>query len=167
MSLPTYNSRKVSVNFLGHPVEGLAAENFIEFAMNSDITDEDVGADGFVATSILPDETATATLRLQQNSLSNRFLTGVLNLQKAQGKLAKGTLTIKDQSGSVLARLSDAYIKTAPTIGLGSSISGKTYDWVIFCTRADFVSVTEGVVDEDGVLETIQAAVDNVENFLR
>lgn len=165
MSLPVYASRNVVLNFLGHPLQGLAPESFVEFALNSDLTEEEVGADGSVSISMSPDETGTCTISLQQESPSNIFLSKVLNLQRSAGTIASGAFTLKDPSGSILAKLSGAHIKTAPTIGLGSSASGQTRDWVIFCKKMIFSSVPEDYVDSTGVLADLTAAAENATSF--
>lgn len=166
MALPVYSPRNVVINFLGHAAEGLAPDTFISFQYNTDITDEEVGGDGSVSVSMSPDETGTCTLSLMQESPTNKFLSGVLALQRTNGTIASGSFTIKDPSGAVIAKLSDAHIKTAPTIGLGSTATGSTRDWVIYCQKMVFLSVPEGDADSTGVLADISAAVENVQNFL-
>ena len=111
--LPVYSSKNVKVAFLGFTIDGLSPDSFVEFSLSSDLTDEEVGADGSVSVSISPDETGTCTISLQQNSPSNIFLSGILARQRSLGKLATGALTIVDPSGSVVATLSQAHIKTA------------------------------------------------------
>ncbi len=165
-NLPVYSSRAVRVSYLAYDLEGLAPDSFVEFALSSDLTDEEIGADGSVAISISPDQTGTCTISLQYNSPSNVFLSGVLNLQRTSGQLARGSFTIRDPSGGVIATLTDAHLKTAPTVSLGSSATGNTQDWVFFCQKLHFVSVPEGVGNEVGLFADAIAAVDNVSNFL-
>lgn len=164
--LPTYSSRDVSITFLGQDLVGLAPDTFVEFSLNSDLTDEEVGGDGSVAISISPDETGMCTLTLQQNSPSNIFFGGVLNLQRAQRKIAKGSFSIKDPSGSVVATLFDAHIKTAPTISLGSSATGSTQVWTIFCNKLWFSAVPQGIADTAGAIADATTAVDTVLDYL-
>ncbi len=164
--LPVYSSRNVRVSYLTYDLEGLAPDSFVEFSLSSDLTDEEIGADGSVAISISPDQTGTCTISLQYNSPSNAFLSGVLNLQRTSGSLARGSFTIKDPSGGVIAKLTDAHIKTAPTVSLGSTATGNTQDWVFFCQKLHFVSTPEGIGDEAGLFADALAAVENVNNFL-
>lgn len=166
MALPIYNPKNVVINFLGYALEGLAPDSFVEFTLNADTTDEEVGADGSVSISMSPDQTGTCTLSLQQESPSNIFLSGVLFTQQEAGTLASGAFTIKDPSGSVIAKLSGAHIKTAPTVGLGTTATGSTRDWVIYCQRMEFVSVPEGYADTTGVLADIEASVENAKQYL-
>lgn len=160
--LPVYSSKNVDVSFLGYTFEGLAPDSFVEFSLSTDLTDEEVGADGSVSISMSPDETGTCTISLQQNSPTNIFLSGILSRQRVEGKLASGALTIVDPSGSVVAILSAAHVKTAPTIGLGSTATGKTHDWVLFCQSMLFTSLPDGVVDDSDLLSPAVAAAASV-----
>lgn len=164
--LPVYSSREVKVTFLEYAFEGLAPDSFIEFALSSDLTDEEIGADGSVSISISPDQTGSCTVSLQQNSPTNIFLSSVLSKQRVQGKIASGSLSIVDPSGSVIALLTGAHIKTAPTISLGSSATGKTYDWVLFCQELKFTATPEGVADDAGLLAEAIAAAENIDEYL-
>ena len=164
--LPVYSSRNVRISFLGYAFEGLAPDGFVEFELSSDITEEEVGADGSVSISILPDQTGACTISLQQNSPTNNFLSAILNGQRAAKSIARGSLSIVDPSGSVLALLKGAHIKTAPSISLGSSASGKTHDWVLFCSEMLFTSVPLGVADDLGNIATAIAAAESITSAL-
>lgn len=147
MALPVYSARNVQVVYDGLALEGLAPDSFVEFSLNSDLTDEEVGGDGSVSISISPDNTGTCTISLQQSSPSNIILAGVLNAQRVQGDIIRGALVVKDPSGSVLAGMIGAHIKTAPTTSLGSTATGKTKDWVFFIENIAFTAAPEGLLD--------------------
>lgn len=161
--LPVFSAKNVKVAYLGYTLDGLSPDSFVEFSLSTNLTDEEVGADGSVSISMSPDETGTCTISLQQNSPSNIFLSGLLARQRVEGKLASGALSILDPSGSVVAVLSKAHIKTAPTIGLGSTATGKTHDWVFFCQSMLFTSVPEGVVDDADLLTPAVSAAASVD----
>lgn len=165
--LATYNSRKVKIVFLNHVVQALAADDFLEISLNADLTVNDIGGDGSVGTSMTPDETGTCTLRLMQGSPTNVFLSGVLAAQRETGKLAEGSFTVKDPSGIVVAKLSDAHITVAPTTTLGSTTSGKTIEWQFFCKKVDFASVPANLSGVVGLAADAIATVESLADFLR
>lgn len=158
-NLPTYASREVRVSFLSTPLSGLAPDSFVSFSRNSNITDSEVGADGSVSISMSPDRTGTCTISLQQQSPGNIFLAAIMELQDQNNEIAKGPMTVTDPSGSVIATLSGCHIMTAPEIGLGSSATGQTRDWVFFCESMKFLSVPEGAAASATAITDAAAAV--------
>ena len=146
MSLPVYASRDVQLAWDGVPITGFAPDSFITFTRNADITDEEVGADAQVAISRLPDKTGTATISLQQQTLSNHFLAGVMQKQEQTNQFVTGNLTVTDPSGSILGQLYSCHLKTAPEVDLGSSATGKTRAWVFFCKELVFTDYLGGDV---------------------
>jgi hypothetical protein len=159
MALPVYSSKDVSIAWSGQRLDGLAPDSFVTFSLNSDLTDEEVGADGFVSISRLPDNTGTCTLSFQQNSISNLVLSGVMAAQQNSPTFVVGSLTVVDPSGSVLALLVNAHIKTAPEIALGSSATGATRDWVFFCEGMNFTALPEGVSASSSEAASVAGAV--------
>ena len=145
MSLPVYSSRDVKVSWGGQALSGLAPDSFITFSRASDLTDEEVGADGQANISRLPDRTGTCTISLQQNSLGNLILSGVMLNQENQSSFVTASLTVVDPSGSVLAFMTGVHLKTAPEVSLGSSASGATRDWVFWCETMQFSAAPEGL----------------------
>lgn len=164
MALPVYSSSDVKVAWSGVPLDGLAQDSFVTFSRNSDLTDEEVGADGQVSISRSPDKTGTCTISLQQQSLANHILSGVLLLQEDSGDFFRGSLTIADPSGSVLALMSGCHIKTAPEVDLGSSASGKTRNWVFFCEKMKFTSAPEGLASEVANSAAIVGGIDTIKS---
>ena len=165
MALPTYSSRKVSVAWSGVSFEGFAPDSFITFSRNTDITDEEVGADSQVSISIMPDLSGTCTLSLQKESPTNIALSSLLNAQQVGG-IYIADMSIVDPSGSALARLSNAHIKTSPEQSFGSTATGITYDWVFFCEKLEFLSTPEGILPDNLTADVI-SAVDTAANFLQ
>lgn len=162
MALPVYSSRDVNITWGGVPITGLAADSFVEIAPSADETDEDVGSDGELATSINPDRTGSITIRLQQTSPSNLMLSGILADQRAGGrKFKRGNLTVTDPSGSVMAFLKGAYIKTKPNIILGNTQTGQTRDWVFFCEEVEYTSAPDMVAEaiKNTAADAVAAAI--------
>ena len=166
MALPVYSSRDVKVIWAGAPLDGLAPDSFVTFSRNSDITDEEVGADGQLAISRLPDKTGTCTISLQQGSRGNFILSDVMLKQESGQGFPRGSITISDPSGSVLALLKNCHLKTAPEITLGDKQTGQTRDWVFFCEELQFTSSPEGVdpsqVDADIIAAHAATIMTNV-----
>lgn len=146
MALPTYASNKVSVAWSGIPFEGFAPDSFVSLNMNTDITDEEVGADGQLSISVNPDQTGTITVVLQKNSPTNIALSSILQTQKSNGGIYTAGMSVVDPSGSALAKADGAHIKTSPEMTFSSSAAGTSYTWVFFCEKLDFLSTPEGVL---------------------
>lgn len=138
MALPRYASKDVKVAWVGVPLKGLADGTFISFNYNSDVTNEKVGADGSVEISMSPDKTGTCTLTVLQESPANLILGAVLAAMK-NGQFFQGSLTVTDPSGSVLAFMRSAHIKTGPTVNLG--IETENREWTFFIEDLTFASV--------------------------
>lgn len=166
MSLPTYSSADVKISWGGVSLKGVAPESFVTISPNGDITDEEVGADGQVSISFLADESGTCTLVFQQQAEVNAILSAVLAEQRTQKSLNKADLVISDPSGSVLARLHDAHIKTAPEMVLSASATGNGRSWVFFVEKVSWSAVPTGVAEDAGFLARVGAAVDTLEDIL-
>lgn len=162
IKLPVYQSKQVKVSFFGESITGLA-DTFASISRNSDFTNEDVGADSSVGISVLPDETGIFELTLQQTSPANIFLSGVIETQKATGDLYSGSFTLTDPSGSAIVKLSNAHIKSGPTLTFGSSAETRT--WTIFCCDYNYLSTPEGIAEDLGVVAEVAAAIETLPQF--
>lgn len=146
MSLPVYSSADVNVAWGGVALLGLAKGTFITITPNSDLTDEEVGADGYLSISLMADRTAKAVLQLQQGSPSNGLLAAAVNdWLYGSGKFKRASLTIADPSGSVLCILSGAYVKAMPEIVMGDTATGQNRSWTFFCEKIKYTPAPPGV----------------------
>lgn len=161
MALPIYSSKDVVISWGGASLDGLAEDGFVSFSRNTDITDTEVGSDGQLQISIMPDESGSCTLSFQQNSVSNQILSDVLRQQSQNRTLIVGDLTVSDPSGGVLAELKNAHIKTSPEVALGNSATGSTRDWTFYCETIDFTSDVALGISVDDTLR-ITAAVSTI-----
>lgn len=165
MGLPVYSSADVKVAWAGVDLEGLAPDSFVSFSYNSDLTDEETGADGQQMISISPDKSGTCTISLQQTSTANLILSGVLNAQKLDRQLRIGSIAITDRSGSVLALLRNCHIKVAPEVSLGITASGNTRQWTFYCQELIFTSTPDGLpINEE--LARVASAVDTISSSI-
>lgn len=136
-----FASGEVKVSWDGVPFEGFAPDSFITVARNTDVTDEEVGADGQLSVSAMVDKTGTVTLTLQQNSITNNILAGILSAQEENNDVVYGNITISDPSGAVIVNVYNAHIKTPPEIDIGNKATGKTRQWVFFAERVAFEDI--------------------------
>lgn len=147
--LEVYSSRDVTITWGPHVFTGLAPDSFVTLTPNADITSEEVGADGQLQTSVLPDDTGTVTIQLQQNSLSNLALAGLLRDQKkGSRKFYRAPLIVYDPSGSVIAEAKNAYIKSRPELIRGSDAAGNVQAWMFFAEEMDYIPTPKGISDE-------------------
>jgi len=164
MALPIYSSKEVKINWAGASITGLASDSFVSFSYNSDLTDEKIGADGLVEISVNPDSSGTCSLTLLQEGEGNYVMSGALHALKTFGKVVQGTLTISDPSGSVLAVLRKAHLKTGPEMALGSTTQERT--WTFFVEQMVFASVPTDIAknmpDDDAL--RIAAGIDTLKN---
>ncbi len=165
--LPVYSSRDVQVSWGGIPLNGFAKDSFVTFQRNSDLTDEETGADGFTSISLNADRSGTCTMSFQQNSEANLILSGVINEQEQAGTAFKvASLTIADPSGSVIALLTNCHIKTSPEVTLSETATGATRDWVFYCQRQEFTPVPEGIGEIASVADRVAAGIETARGFL-
>lgn len=136
MGFPTFASKRLKINFGDLQLIGLDPDNAITMMRNSDLTDEEISFDGFLSTSVLPDGTGTATIRvLQQAVFTNKALAKIVADQEASGSLYKANLVVRDPSGSVICDMGSAYLKKTPEMEYGSSATGKSREWVFYVER--------------------------------
>ena len=160
--LPVYSSREVTLTFLEQSITGVA-DNFASIEQNSDFTDEAVGGFGEVGISISPDRTGMFELTLQQTSLTNKFLSGVINAQRLSKGLYRGSMTLKDPSGGALVQLSNCHIKKGPTLGFGSQAQDRT--WTIFCVDYTYLELPKGMTEAAAALGGIAGTVETLSQF--
>jgi hypothetical protein len=164
IKLPVYSSKKVKISFLGQDITGLA-ESFASISKNTDFTVEKVGADESVSISMSPDSTAIFELTLDQNSPANVFLSGVIEAQELSGDLYSGSFTLVDPSGSAIVKLSDAHIKSPPTMNFGSE--SQDWTWGIYCCDITYLSTPEGIAEDLGVVAEVATAIETLPQFKR
>jgi len=157
-ALPVYSAREVGVAWGLVNMEGFSGDNICSFAYNTDLTTETIGCDGKLATSVTPDRSGTITVELMQTSASTKQLSGILAFQNNQddtSAIIKADFAVTDPSGSVLCIGRNAYLKTAPEVGLG--VEQGTHEWTLYSEKIDFLPIPRGV--EDAALAAETAAI--------
>lgn len=135
MSLPkTYAPDLVITSVNGVPITGFADGTFISISPAADRFTKTVGADREVARAKSNDNTYEVTITLLSTSLSNDYLTSLLNADKL-ANAGKFVLQIKDLNGTTLFFWQSAWIKTPPTVEFSKEITERA--WVIDTGQAD------------------------------
>lgn len=143
MAHSVYSPKDVNISWNGITVTGYADDTFVVLNRNADLTDEMVGADGTLATTLVADRTGTITITLMQTAETNILLSAIAELQDSAEvtSLLRSAITVSDPSGSALAVGSGAYIKAMPEVTLGSAQNAK--EWVFYCEDLNYISVPE------------------------
>lgn len=163
-SLTTYSSRNVKVAWAGSTFVGLAPDSAIEIAPNADITESEVGMDGSVMHSFLPNDTGTVTVRLMQNSPTNDMLSLILQEQKIAGTIVSSAMTLTDPS-SIVASLRGVHIQAQPTVIRGSTATGNSVEWVFFVESIEYLQLPQGNQAMDQQAADIITAVDLAKKY--
>ncbi len=164
-ALPVYSAREVQVSW-GFTFDGFSGDNIVSLAYNTDLTMETVSADGKLATSVTPDRTGTVTVELMATSETNQALSAILAAQNNgldTADIFKADFTISDPSGSVIALARQAYLKTAPEIGIGVEVG--TFEWVFYSEKIDFLSSPSGVSQDAATLASITSIITSMNNI--
>jgi hypothetical protein len=154
-ALPVYSAREVKVAWGLILMEGFSGDNICSFAYNTELTSESIGCDGKLATSVTPDRSGTVTVELMQTSDSSKQLAALLAYQNNQSdtsKIVKADFAVSDPSGSTLCIARNAYLKSAPEVGLG--VEQGTHEWTLFSEKIDYLPVPRGVEDAAFVAES-------------
>jgi hypothetical protein len=124
----TYNPKEIAVTLKGSLLSGFAKGTFINVELDDDDWSLDQGTDGQVLRSRKANSVATVTLTLQQSSLSNDVLTGMRNIDRANGE-GTGTFLLKDTRGTTLISAPFAFINKPTALGFADEATNR--DWKI------------------------------------
>jgi hypothetical protein len=118
----TYNPKEVLISFGIHPVSGFAEDSFINIEPNGDGVSTVVGCDGEVINSLDPNETATVTVTLLQESLTNAYLDKMWKLySKSYRSEGMFPITVKDLRGGTLDSCEQAWVVKHSSRGYGKT----------------------------------------------
>lgn len=141
-SLPVYSSTQVDLSWGLVNFEGFSGDNIVSIEYNSDLTTEVVSCDGKLAISITPDRTGTVVVELMQSSSTQHALTAILAEQDSRGTLIRSDFVVSDPSGGSGYIARNAYIKKAPTMGLG--VEQQTREWTFYSERIEPLNFPRG-----------------------
>lgn len=132
--LKTYNGHEVSVIVGSRLIKGLAEGDSVAVDRESDSFSDSAGLDGEVTRSGSKDKRGTVTIRLQQTSADNDFLSA---LSQADEKAGTGVvpLLIRDTNGTTIYASNEAWIRK-PAAGSVSREAGER-EWPIRCANLE------------------------------
>ena len=135
MAPGTYDPKSISIVIGANIVTGYAEDTFVSIEATGDGTQSQSGADGEVARSLSHNRLNRLTLTLQQTSMSNDFLSDLLNLDRASGGGGVVPLQVRDLRGATIFAASQAWVVKRPTMEFGGELSDR--EWEIDCVETD------------------------------
>jgi hypothetical protein len=138
--LRSYSPKAVSIAIAGIPITGFSPDSIIALSRNTDIVEEEVGAQGDLSLTQNADRTGEITISLMQTSPSNALLSlGAQSQENVYDNVLPFSITVLDPSGSVLAYASNCYYKSFPDVEVGASQSAR--EWMFGCETLTYGSV--------------------------
>jgi hypothetical protein len=114
-------------------------DDVIEISRRSDSASDKVGAGGEMMVSVSADKSGDVKIKLQQTSVSNSFLTGIVALQEAGGsEFIPVFIKFMDTYRNDMAIGSNGYIKKPADMKRGAQ--GNNTDWEFVVERLDLVT---------------------------
>lgn len=155
MAHKTYAPKDVTVAWNNIAITGFAEDSFLRLEWAEDIVSEKVGSDGTLALTKSANQTGSVEIELMATAKSNIFLGAIEKAQRLQtASIAFSNFEISDPSGNALAVAKNAYLKTRPSIDLGSDQNSKV--WVFGCEYLEFVDVPAELAGEiDSALDAL------------
>lgn len=126
MATPTYNPKRVTVNYKGNIITGFESGTMISVSRNQPVFTLKIGSDGEAMRVRSADESGTVTLTLQAQSDSNDILSAALTLDSSSNSNLNqtGALLIADLNGNTLVSIPDAFITKWPDLSYSGDDAG-------------------------------------------
>lgn len=134
-----YSFQDVVLLINGVEITGWAeGDDVIQAKRRNDSISDSMGAGGEMMVSVSADKSGEFTFKLQQTSSSNKYLSGMLNLQEAGGSVfVPVTVLLKDSYRQDIATGTVGYLKKPADMVRGAK--GNTQEWVVVTERMDLV----------------------------
>lgn len=132
--MKTINSKEVSVIIGAHAASGFAAGSFVTIALDEPAYVKKVGTDGKVTRAKSNNDAGTVTIRLDQASASNDYLSGLALLDKSSGTGVVPIL-IRDANGRTLISAESAWVQKMPDTEQSNESLDR--EWVLDCGPMD------------------------------
>lgn len=136
-----YDPRQVAVIINGREIVGFAEGTMISVERSNPRWSADVGAKGETTAVRSADDTATATLTLKHNSVSNQYLHELWREQDQPGATITFSVVDRNFDGDVSVGGSDCKIANLPAFTRGAEIEGVEWEILIFDHSAAFEGV--------------------------
>ena len=127
----------------GHIITGYADDDKINIERDNDVMNKLVGTNGEFTLATNLDTTGTITLRLQETSVSNEFLWGIMAGIKTGAIRGIVPYACQRNGGASSLKAGVCWIQAQPSMGYGSEPG--VYEWVLGI--ADASSGLSGIVD--------------------
>ena len=137
-----YDPRQVAVFVDGQEIVGFAEGTMISVERSNPRWSADVGAKGEATAVRSADDTATATITLKHNSVSNQLLHQLWAEQDEPGRQISFSVTDRNFDGDVSVSGSDCKIVNLPTFTRGAEVESMEWEILIFDYNAAFEGVS-------------------------
>lgn len=138
VKLRSYDPTCVKFIWNGHIFVGFAEGTFIEASRDEDNFSNTYGGDGSLARTKTTNRGGTITLTLQQNSPSNKYLSGIQIADDNTCGLTTGEAIVEDRSEGNIMTGSNVAIMTPASMAYADDQSPKT--WVF---HAEYLQYTQ------------------------
>ena len=131
----TYSDTITLIN--GVEISGFAdGDDVVKFERLTDSASHKVGVDGEMSVAVSSDKSGMATIKLMQTSSSNKYLSGLINLQES-GFFSPIFIQFKDVNNLDLVSGTQGYIKKQAAMNRGAGIVAQ--EWSIIVERMDLL----------------------------
>lgn len=113
-------------------------DDVIVLSRINDAVSHKIGADGEMSISISADRSGTCTFKLQQSSLSNAYLTGLVAVQE-NGLFVPIFVQMTDTRTGDSGSGTSGYIAKPADMQRGTNVNGQ--EWVITVERLDLIHI--------------------------
>lgn len=124
----TYSASKIVLTVAGKRVTGFGESDMVNVERDESKFIKITGADGVVSRSHIVSNAGQIQITLQQTSLANDILSGLLLLDEVS-LAAQFPVTIKDLNGSTNIIASDCWIQGPPAVPMNKLITDRV--WII------------------------------------
>lgn len=137
-----YDPRQVAVFVDGQEIVGFAEGTMISVERSNPRWSADVGAKGEATAVRSADDTATATITLKHNSVSNQMLYQLWAEQDEPGRTISFSVVDRNFDGDVSVSGSDCKIVNLPPFTRGAEVESVEWEILIFDYNAAFEGVS-------------------------
>jgi hypothetical protein len=128
MSTSNYSPDQIDVVIAGVRMSGFAPGSFVSVSLRTDSDTLTVGADGLAAFNRNLDNSATVTITLMPNSVSNDVLTGFWQAQLAG---VVHPFAMQDRSGRTVAAGAACRIAKLPDVSYGTEVEPRAWTIIV------------------------------------
>lgn len=132
--MKTINAKQVSIVIGPHAVSGFAAGSFVTITKDEPAYTKKVGTDGKVTRAKSNNDSGTITIRLDQASASNDYLSGIALLDRASDTGVVPML-VRDANGTTIISAESVWVQKMPDTEYSNEALDR--EWVLDCGPMD------------------------------